>query len=150
MIRAWYRMVLRLFVMITQALRHQALSQIRIPGPRGMRSRQIIQSADLLEVEELDEIVNHLGEKLQERSLQEARGRYPSPMTEASQSTDTDTPTEWSKVTAAIPTGPEANMWQIPQGLDLRSAPQCHCQLKTKLYTSMTQKNYRPASQTAL
>ena len=143
MIRAWYRMVLRLFVMITQALRHQALSQIRIPGPRGMRSRQIIQSADLLEVEELDEIVNHLGEKLQERSLQEARGRYPSPMTEASQSTDTDTPTEWSKVTAAIPTGPEANMWQIPQGLDLRSAPQCHCQLKTKLYTSMTQKNYQ-------
>ena len=143
MIRAWYRMVLRLFVMITQALRHQALSQIRIPGPRGMRSRQIIQSADLLEVEELDEIVNHLGEKLQERSLQEARARYPSPMTEASQSTDTDTPTEWSKVTAAIPTGPEANMWQIPQGLDLRSAPQCHCQLKTKLYTSMTQKNHQ-------
>ena len=59
MVRAWYRMVLRLFAMIAQALRRLALSQIRIPGPWGMRSRQIIQSADLLQVEELDEIVSH-------------------------------------------------------------------------------------------
>ena len=36
-------------------------------------------------------------------------------------------------------------MWQIPQGLDLRSAPKCHCQLKTKLYTSLTHKNYQLA-----
>ena len=106
MIRAWYRMVLRLFAMITQALRNQALVQMNIPGPRGMRSRQIIQSAGLLEVEELERRKHH-----HQR---------------------TDNPTEWSKVTHTIPSGPEANMWQIPP----KDSPKCHCQL-------MTQKNYQ-------
>ena len=137
---AWYRLALRLFMMNGQAIQNHATIQMKIPGLRGMRARSIVESAELLEIEELDEVVSQLGAQLQSRGVTASQQPQYSP-TEAA-SSETETPSEWTRVSSPEQAR-EATLWQIPQGLDLRTAPHCQCRMRSKLYTSMTKKNYQ-------
>eukprot|EP00435_Cladocopium_sp_Y103_P042258 s916_g11.t1 len=159
-LQAWVRMTLRALMVISRAIQHRVQHHLRIPGPRGVLGRQIMEMSELLETGQLDRLVTQLSQALQDRSIREASSRSP-------------TPSEWSRVTSVkyapghrsstsrqAPTTPRsmpstptekmpptpdrrlASMWEIPADLDLhREAPRCHCNTEAMLWISKTEAN---------
>ena len=154
--QAWVRMTLKFVMIISRALQHRVQHHLRVPGPRGVLARQMIEMGDLLETVHLEMVVDQLSQVLQERSLAENYSR-------------SSTPTEWSRVTS-IPDLPRrrtpprtasptpttsrkekqpptpdqrrASMWEVPPDLDMkREAPQCHCLQPAMLWISKTERN---------
>ena len=145
-LQAWVRLTLRALMIISNAVQHRVQHQLRIPGPRGVLARQIVEMGELLETIQLDKVVNQLSQALQERSLREVESRSP-------------TPSEWSRVTSArapaqrgasssraapmtprsmpatpveVPPSPgcrrPASSAEIPAEMNVNSeTPQCHC-----------------------
>ena len=70
-------MTLRAMMIISHAVQHRVQHHLRIPGPRGVLARQIVEMGELLETVQLDKVVNQLSRALQERSLQEVESRSP-------------------------------------------------------------------------
>ena len=64
-------------MIISHAVQHRVQHHLRIPGPRGVLARQIVEMGELLEMVQLDKVVNQLSRALQERSLQEVESRSP-------------------------------------------------------------------------
>ena len=86
-LQAWVRMTLKALMIIGRALSHRVHHHLKIPGPRGVLARQMIEMGDLLENSQLERVVTELSQVLHDRSLQGAVSR-------------SSTPTEWSKVTS--------------------------------------------------
>ena len=69
-LQAWVRMTLRALMIISHAIQHRVQHHLRIPGPRGVLARQMVEMGELLETIQLDKVVNQLSRALQEKSLQ--------------------------------------------------------------------------------
>lgn len=125
-------------------------------GPQGVLARQMIESGELLDAQQLDVVVTRLGQRLQEQSVRESKEPTSSP-----------TPSSWSRVTStqapaqqAVPPMPRtpktnppssmpatpdrylASMWEVPAGINLqKDSPQCYCHKNALLFVSKTEKN---------
>lgn len=68
-LQAWVRMVIKAVIIIGQAIEHRVLAHLKMPKPRGVMARQILEMAAWMETDQLDRLVGQMGELLQERAL---------------------------------------------------------------------------------
>ena len=160
-LQAWVRMTLKAMMIISRCIQHRIQHHLRVPGPRGVLARQILEMGELLETLELDRVVTQLAQDLSQRSLREVGSRSP-------------TPSDWSRVNSTnnfpltpasrpaprpmcstprrnlpedVPPTPErqkASMWDIPADLNLsHEIPNCRCStpIPATLWVSKTEKN---------
>ena len=67
LIRRWRRIMLRILLMIQQALIHTLTFRMNMPGFQGQRARQMSQDLDLLANEELDYLQDQILDQTQRR-----------------------------------------------------------------------------------
>lgn len=108
-IRRWRRIMLRILLMIQQALVHTLTFRMNMPGFQGQRARQMSQDLDLLADEELD--------YLQDQILDQTQRRM----------SDTDSWSMASLSQKAPMTPPRARGQRSSHHNDEEEIPQCHC-----------------------
>ena len=108
-IRRWRRIMLRILLMIQQALVHTLTFRMNMPGFQGQRARQMSQDLDLLANEELD--------YLQDQILDQTQRRM----------SDTDSWSMASLSQKAPMTPPRARGQRSSHHNDEEEIPQCHC-----------------------
>ena len=94
-LQGWVRMVIKAMMIIGQAIEHRLFGYLKMPKPRGVLARQILEMATWMETDQLDRLVGQMGELLQERALQAAA---------------VTTDSEWSQVTVPSPSRPPSEI----------------------------------------
>eukprot|EP00435_Cladocopium_sp_Y103_P046298 s788_g13.t1 len=152
-IQSWLRFILKTIMIMNKAISHKVHMNLKMPGPRGVMTRQIQEMSELLDDKQLEKALIALNEELNNREalrrLSSSRSPTPSGWSRVTEAEQPKTPPRTTRPTtsayAQIPPTPEsrqANMWDIPTELDLnRETPKCSCNLPCLLWVSKTEQN---------
>lgn len=146
-LQAWVRMVIKAVIIIGQAIEHRVLAHLKMPKPRGVMARQILEMAARMETDQLDRLVGQMGDILQERALHDAtppESEWSKVSSQTPRRSVSETPLTPPRPSSEIPQTPEyrqPSMWEVPPTVEVNKAPICRCGDRATIFISKTARN---------